>query len=113
MLISSSGLSAVQVNRERVETNNVFDGILAIVLGQLEFLVLDGPAGVGDVDRAVDQGRDTGAGAAAADGYHYSGVNILVGFRPGLGDINQRVGTLVLDDLALFTTTTGVPGPLS
>ena len=37
----------VQENRECVETNNVFDGILAILFSQLEFLVLDGPAGIG------------------------------------------------------------------
>ena len=49
----------MQENRECVETNNVFDGILAILFSQLEFLVLDGPTGIGQVDRAVDQGRDT------------------------------------------------------
>ena len=85
----------------------MLDGVLAIILGQLDFLVLDGAAGIRDVYRAIDQGSNTGAGATAANGNNNRGIDSLVSFGPGLGHIDQGVGPLVLDYLALFAPTAG------
>ena len=85
----------------------MLQGVLVIFLGQLGFLVLDGSTGVGDVHRAIDQGGDTRSGTAAADGDHDTWIDGLVRLGPGLGNVDQGVGTLVLDQGALFAAAAG------
>ncbi len=84
-------------HRQRIEANHVLDRILAGFLGFFELFLFHLATGVGDVDGAVDHGRDAGAGAAAGYGDRDFGFDRLIFFGPGLGHVDQGVGTLVLD----------------
>ena len=55
------------------------------------------PGGVGQRDRAVDQGGDAGARPAPGHGDAHLGVRGHVGFGPGQGQVHQGVGADVLD----------------
>ena len=46
---------------KRVVANDMFNRLVPTLPRELRIAVLDGPAGIGDDDGAVDQCRDTGA----------------------------------------------------
>ena len=100
----------MQVNSQCVKPDGVLHGVLPVLFCQTDFLVLDGPAGIGDINRAVDERGNSCAGSTAANGDDDRGIDKLIRLRPGLGYVDQGIGTLVLNDLASLTPTAGAEG---
>ena len=80
-----------------IVADDVLDRLLATFAGLLHLGIFHLSAGVGDIHRPVDHGGDAGAGPAAADGNRHVRIHRLIRLGPGLGDIDEGVGALVLD----------------
>ena len=87
-------------HRQGIVADDPLHRIDTVGAGGLQLLVLHFAAGIGNIDSAVDHRRNAGARSAPGDGDDHVGIDFLVGLRPGLGDVDQRVGALVLNDRA-------------
>ena len=77
----------------------------AVLLGLLDLLRLHVAGSLGDIGRPADQRRDTGPRAAAGDRDRDGRVSLHKIFRPGLAQIDHRVGTLDLHGLLAAAAT--------
>ncbi len=100
----------MEEDREGIEAHDVLNRVLPGVASRLDLRFLHGPAGVGDVHRAVDHGRDARAGTAAAHRHDHCRIDYLVVLGPRLGHVDQGVRTLVLNHLAALPAPAGDQG---
>ena len=90
----------MNIDGQGIVADDPFDRVDTVALRHLDLFVLHLAAGVGDVHGAVDHGGDSGAGASAGHRNRDIRVDLFVVLRPGLGDVDQRIGALVLDHLS-------------
>jgi hypothetical protein len=88
----------VHVHGERVVADDVLLRLDPVRARELDLLGLHRPARVGDVHCAVDERGDARARTAAGDRHGHVRLHLAVRRGPGLGDREERVGALVLDD---------------
>src|SRR5690606_2524967 len=76
--------------RQRVDRDGEFDRLDSAGTRRRDFVRVDVARSVGDVDRAVDQRCDPGAGAAAGHGDRDVWRDFAIRFGPGQRDVHQR-----------------------
>ena len=89
---------------------NSLGSLPVFFLAGLDLLGLHVAAGIGDVDRALDQRRDAHARTAAGDLHIHVRRHLPVLLRPGLGQVDHRVGAFVLDGRLLGGVTAAAAG---
>lgn len=94
----------MHVDRQGIDPHDVLNRLLAPLLADRQGLrLVDVAAGVGHVAVAVGEAGDPHTGATAEDLDAHVPVLRVVTLRPGLRDIDHRIGTLDAHDLVRRT----------
>ena len=88
-------------NALNVIPDNMQNRCYTVLLGEPDLSPGHLPAGIGDIHRAVEQGRDAGTGAAAADRHPYLAVNSFVSLGPRHDCYGHAVRTAILEQGSL------------